>query len=223
MFYIINNSAEKHEVGVYPQVQTFEPQHKDNLVIYNDGWEDDNESSILLFKYELDKRAQLTDMLSCSFLQWKFRLVSERLKKLLESNMKSKELYKFFSVNLDCGEFKEKYFITYLPIVNSEVINIENSEVVATNAIGFYEQSLNVNSHREYEVAVSKYKRQRIRFRKLSLFEEKISGDCFILETIRKMVVSEKVKQELELINISGIEFIPIVEFCDVRLPSKPR
>lgn len=205
---------------IYVQVEDIVPPYDVNSEksIYHINYKKKIDFNILLPTLKLYKETRWTDHINTGiFSSAAVIIASTRLFEIIKSE--SATNYQDFIINIEKdGEFKE-YHVIYFYDMNENLVDYDKSDFFISNSLG------NNDSHKK----IIKFKNQdelietadkirhdpgspKINYHKFNL-NENINYDLFRLPSPMSIIVgSETFKNEVQLNNITGIEFVPIEE-----------
>lgn len=227
-FYSINHSSNKRILGNYPQVKG----EKHNCHV----WDDEKFIDRLEFKkinFEpitsnaiLYSKSNLTDLISISSIGFSRKLlVSSKLKSIIESNQQ--EDVRFYNSNLIKKGIKiNDYWITNPSMSRLDFIDFKKSYVFLTKNYSIKLKQVNLTNNEEFLIEKSKIEYPfSLIIEKFKIYQE-VKNDFFVLTDVIggiKYIVSEKLKNEIEIAKCTGIEFQPIELNLNEWLNSKER
>lgn len=222
-YYFLKNTLNVKIKGFYPQVKDVE--------YYCDVWNTPNfmgnihfekfPDNVILAKPILNKKANLTDLIEIWNVGFNLNLLlSGKLKNIIEKYIDKKK-----GEFINCPIIKDgieytDYWLFNGYNFNQEYIDFQNSLIKYEKQADDFETSYNtkmiflsVNSLEEFEkyVDVAKEKAEIITIQKLTLKENSIPDEFFMLRYVFSGIyfISEKLKKEIEDAGCTGIEFQP--------------
>lgn len=202
MYYSIDYKTDKEVGNIFPQVQCLSQMHAHQLHA------DEFPSFRPILHFELERKAQLTDVLSQAAISAQGLLVSEQLKGIIEQYKIMK--HKFYPATVDV---KSKTFSYYwLHLVDTSFlhkIDYKRSDFFRTE-YGFREDDIKLNSFDDYKKKKEKFGNMGT-IESDFLFIDESSFVDYQLITFPlfddKIYVSSKLFSTLQKKGIKGIEF----------------
>lgn len=204
--YSLNNKI----IGdTYPQCQN--AIHKITIDDENHIWNQEDgflKETVSIPDIKLSKLAKQTDLLSDTILGGRL-LISNKLKNLIEKYSNVLEL-QFLNVNLIVKNQYTKYWILNPLIYKNEFIDFENSSIWIEGLGNSKINKIDINNYNEYNnLKNSLLYPERISIHYYKLID-KLNQNFFQLANVKDgnfNIVSEKLKNEIENENCTGIEF----------------
>ncbi len=222
-YYFLKNALSVIAKGHYPQVKDVKyychiwdtPSFMGN--IHFKKFPDD----VILATPILDKKANLTDLIEIWHVGFNLNLlISGKLKKILEKYIgKNKGEFINCPIIKNDVEFSD-YWIFNGYNFNQEFIDFQNSLIKYEKQTDDFDTTfetkmvfLSIGNLKEFEeyIKVAQEKTELITIEKLALNENKITEDFFMLRYVFSGMyfISDKLKQEIEEAECTGIEFQP--------------
>ena len=217
-FYRINNSLNSNVLGHYPQVKDIhykcdvwdEPKFIEHNQFIQMDFEPITANAVL------HEKSKKTDLINVSGMGFTNRLlVSEKLKNILESYRKTG--MQFFESNLIYKNKEiDKYWIVNFFESDMHFLNFNKSKVYLTENIFDKIRELeikNVNDFLNMKEIIEEEGLPKGIFIETFTLEDTIDEDFFFLANVQggvAYIVSEKIRNNIEQENCTGIEFMPI-------------
>ena len=216
-YFSINDSLNKKEVGIYPQVEKAvytcdveDPKFIDRIEFSKANFDP------IVAKAVLKKQAKVSDLVSAGIIGFNLKLlISDKLKDILHNSRKSGLQFFRSPIIYENAEI-ENYWILNFYEIDMAFIDYANSDIFLTEYVFNHVQKLEIGSYDEYLLKKQEIQEKGypygIRIERISLIED-ISQDFFALLDVMggvKYVVSERLKSEIEIAGCTGIEFMPI-------------
>lgn len=217
-YFEIRNSLDLKEIGKYPQVENA----KANCHIWDDPQFIDRfgfnriDSEVITSNAILHERAKITDLLSAFIVGFSLKLlISSKLKNILEKYSNSK--FQFFNAPIIYkNEYYENYWLMHTHTFSYNYIDFAKSNFVLRKRKtggGTYLENIEIKTIDDFKKVLNyDLRSKRIHFLCNNvILKSAISEDFFSLRHVSggfKHFVSEKLKEEIEKQNCTGIEFI---------------
>lgn len=214
-YYSIQWSLDTKIMGFLPQIKkTITNCHIDTepRFIRHHGFKKIDFEPILSFPV-IDEKSNLTDLIQVASIGFNATLViSDKLKKVLKGH--GKDGFQYFPLEVfHKGISYTDYWLLHPTKVSMEMVDFEKSEVWMMEHTFNQVEQLSIKTVEEYNTEKRRIENMgypySIRLTELTL---KGGGDFFVISNIEggyKFFVSEKLKQEIEAANCTGIEFMP--------------
>jgi len=218
-FYAIRNSVNNKIVGDYNQVVTAihhcdvweNPKFIDRIDFVKIGFEP------IISNAVLEKKAKLTDLINANCIGFGLRLlISDKLKHILEKESVNK--CQFFKSPVIFQNNKiDNYWLLHPFKFDMEYVDFPKSKIsvrVKKDGGGTEIKNLSINSENEFINSLSFHKERMeiISITNIRL-NDNVNEDFLILRHLEggiKYIVSETLKEQIELSDCTGIEFQPI-------------
>lgn len=219
-YYVIRVSLNKKDIGTYPQVVHAKhnchvwdnPKFVDKVNFQKINYEPITSNAIL------EKKAKLTDLISSNGVGFTLKLlISDKLKNIIEVYANKKcQFFKAPVIFKD--DFVYGYYLLHPYNFAYENVNFEGSSFILRkkkNGGGNQDEKVNVSTFEDFQKVLSNKKKegyQKFCIDRIKLKPD-INEDFFVLRYVEggiKYIVSEKLKKEIENLECTGIEFMPI-------------
>ena len=217
-YYFLNNSLNNKIVGDYDQV--IEARHHCNI------WEEPNfidRIDFIKIDFEpiisnaiLSKKAVLTDLINAQVIGFSLRLlISSKLKDIIKKYSGEKGQF-FKSPVFYKNKEIDEYWIFYPYFFELNSIDYLDSKILIRKRKpegGTYLEEVKVESEEEFKVQNLLKKDNEYLFISNLKIKNNFLSDFFFLNNMEggiRYIVSEKLKQEIEEANCTGIEFQPV-------------
>ena len=216
MYYSIQHSLNAKIVGKFFQSETIAWNYGniDNPKLLNNIYFQKVDFDPIVPIPLLHKKAKITDLISCVNAGGSLHLImTEKLKKIIEKH-RLKGL-QFFKTSLIKEDIKyDDYFAMNMYESNMEFVDFVNSNVnvrVRKNEGGTELVKIQLNTLEEFVSTIDFHKEKMEIVTIDNVFlKDKVNEDFFMLINGVRMIVSEKLKKEIEDAGCTGIEFQPI-------------
>lgn len=215
-YYYIRNSLNKKVIGHYPQVKEV----KYNCHVWNDPLFIDRFHFVkitvqpIVANAIIYAKAKLTDLIDSSSMGFTSKLlISDKLKSILESKRATGMQFFKSSVFRDGNEF-EKFWVLHTYEFNMEYINFSKSKIIVRikkKQGGTELKIVEVSSMEEF-LKLTEFHKQKMEIVSIEniCLNSDVKEDFFFIKTAGQYIVSEKLKEEIEEVGCTGIEFQPI-------------
>lgn len=217
-FYCIKESLDNNLVGKYPQVEEAkypcdiwtEPTFVDRVNFVHTDFVPLTATAIL------NERAKLTDLISAGIVGYSLKLLmSGKLKKSIQTYRSSGLQFYHSTILFDEGEVSDYWVLNPFEI-NMEFIDYGRSEVFLMKNVFNKVERLDIQCIDDFIEQKSRIESQGYPFSilidKIELLDN-LSQDFFTLLNVEggvKYVVSERLREHIELEGLTGIEFMPV-------------
>lgn len=216
MYYIIQHSLNTKIVGKFFQSETIAWNYGsiDNPKFLNNIYFQKVDFDPIVPVPILHRKSKITDLISCVNAGGSLHLImSEKLKNII-AKRRAKGL-QFFKTSIIKEDIEyDNYFAMNMYDSNMEYVDFVKSEVnvrIRKKEGGTELVKIQVNTFEEFLSTIDfhKEKMEIVTIDKVFL-KNQVHEDFFMLINGIKMIVSEKLKEEIEKVGCTGIEFQPI-------------